>query len=280
MDIVNITQPPGLPLPEENLEEVPFGTSKCRLCRMPLKDLKEMHFLYFDEKYSYKKLRAWLKEKHGIGNDYGYMAKHLNRHCRAEKRKNRMIRSTTKNLAVVEILQECPTGIQSKRTNRNVEKAYDQLVKMTGGFTDVVSKLFERYKLVYGNSEELMKALEQMGPIHSLNLIAQLNRMAREQIKDVSAIRAPKVLVLQFLEDTFDRAIGEFNDVVGSLFLAVQDEFMKVMDQRGMKDAVSDKLFKEVFKKIALSYKERILTLRQMQLMRAADALQNLEKVV
>jgi hypothetical protein len=247
---------------------------------MPVSDLKELHRLYFEERYGYKKIREYIKEKYGWGNDYGFISRHFNRHCKPDANRKKFLPKGKTNALVAEIIQECPTGIQHKRANRNVEKAYDQLVKMTTTYVDTVNTLFDHYRVTFSTSEALLKSFDKLGPIQSLNLLSQLNKMARDQIKDVSAIRAPKVLVMQFMEDTFDRAIGEFNDVVASLFLSVQDEFMKIMEQNNTKNEVSERFFTEVFKRIAISYKERILSLRQLQLMKAADALENLEKVV
>lgn len=268
-------------LPEENLREVPFGSSRCRFCNLPLEELKEIHRLFFEEHIGYKKMRLHIKEKYGWGNDFSSISKHFKKHCRLDANRSALVKSSTKNAMVAEVIQSCPTGIQTKRTNRNVEKAYDQLVKMTATFTDTVNKMFEHYRVTYSNDpQKLLEAMEALGPINSLNLLSNLNRMAREQVKDVSAIRAPKVLVVQFLEDTFDKAIQEINDVAGSLFIQVQEEFMKIMDQHNLKNEVSDRLFTEAFKKIAMSYRDRILTLRQVQLMKAVEALTSMDKIV
>ena len=258
---------------------VPYGTSKCRICSLPIDQLKIVHELWFDKKIGYKNMRNYLKEHFGIGNDYTYLNKHFHRHTASDKSK--LVKSSSTKKEVVEILlanEGLP--LSKSEDDHKIQNAYSQLVDMTTSFVGVVKKICKEMEVQTSDSSEFTKTLKNTDPMVLLNMYVNFNKAAREQVKDINALRAPKVMVMEIIENALDNSISEVNEVIGSLFRMVQEEVTHVLRAAGAERLIDDRLFSEIFKKIAMSYKDRILLLRRESLARAATALSEMEKII
>lgn len=266
-------------LPDENKVEVPYGDVNCRICRLPIEDLKLVHALKHKEGYTYKQIREYLKKHYKIGNDYTYLSTHFKQHVCMDK--NLLLRGGSKTTAVVDILLKQEMPISDLKKDERVEKAHSQLVGMTAAMVDITSNIFKIFQGKVKNEDDLKKALEDLDVIQMMSLITKLHDSARSQIKDINALRAPKVMVMQFLEDTIDRSISEVNSALTSAFIMLQNEFTDKLKSAGVDEkTMNDKVFVEIFKKVAKDYKDRILLLRRDQISRAATALAEIEKIV
>jgi len=266
------------PLPPENLEIAPYGDPKCRICQLPLEDLKKIHFLKLEDGYSYKKMREYLKEHYKIGNDYTYLTRHFKEHVRSDKAS--LLLASSPNKAVVEVLLTHGRGLGTRKTDADIERNYDRLVQMSSDFLQQIEKCYKVLRLKMSDEAALEKELSERTPLELLNTVASLNRTVREQMKDINALRAPKLVVMQFLEDTIDKSISEVNETLTQMFTITQAEFTEFMRKQGIAEYVNDRVFVDIFKRVAMAYRERMTLLRRDQLNRASAALASLEKVL
>jgi len=269
---------PANELPPEKLDVVPYGDPKCRICQLPLEDLQKIHLLKLVEGYSYKKLREYLKQHYKIGNDYSYLVKHFKEHFRSDKAN--LLATSSQNKAVVEVLLTHGRGLGTRKTDADIERNYDRLVQMSSDFLRQIEKCYKVLHLKMSDDEALKDELLKRTPLELLGTVAHLSKMAREQMKDINALRAPKMVVMQFLEDTIDKSISEVNEALTQMFTITQGEFTEFMRKQGLVDRVNDRVFVDIFKRVAISYRERMTLLRRDQLNRASAALASLEKVL
>jgi hypothetical protein len=266
-------------VPDKNFELVPYGKSNCRICILPHKHLKEIHRLWFDEKIGYRKMREYLKENHKIGNDYTYLNKHFNNHAKSDKTK--LIKTESKNKSVVEIILATEGAeISSTADDRKIQTAYSKLVDMAAGFTDMVDKFQKEISKQHLTDKQIKKMVKDGQPLSMLNLIVDMNRAARAQIKDVNALRSPKVLILELIEDMADEYITAVNSILAALFIMVQEEITDELKKKDKTDLINDAVFTLVFKKIAQKYKDRMLAVRKEQIAKASNTLAELEKII
>lgn len=266
-------------IPKENLSEVPYADPSCRICHLPYEHLKLVHELKFVDKMGYIALRKYCKENYGIGNDNSYFIKHFKEHCGTDKMQ--LLESSSKKKPIVDIaLSMEELRIRTGKTDETVERAYDKLVKQTAQFTEKVEVCFKALGIAFKDEEQVVTALSKEDPVALLRTLAQLNNLAFDQVKDITALRAPKVIVMQFLEDTLDKAMMEVNDVILNLFTIIQERIHKLFLEYDLGDAITDSTFREVYVEVATTYKEKMLALRKEQLAKATAVLNDMEKLI
>jgi hypothetical protein len=126
----------------------------------------------------------------------------------------------------------------------------------------------------------VLTELVKLKPVALLKTLAELNNLAFDQVKDITALRAPKALVMQFLEDTLDKAVMEVNDVVSNVFILTQERINKLFVERNLGEAITENVFREIYMEIATKYKDRMVALRREQMTKAAAVLSDMEKII
>jgi len=271
----------GAPVPDENLTLVPYADPTCTLCHLPFEHLKFVHNLRFIDKMGYKALREYCRDNYGsgFGNDNTYYMAHFKEHCGTDKMQ--LVASTSKKLPIVDIaLATEAMRMRTGKTDETVERAYDKLVKQTAQFTEKVEVCFKALNISFGNEEQVLTELVKLKPVALLKTLAELNNLAFDQVKDITALRAPKALVMQFLEDTLDKAVMEVNDVVSNVFILTQERINKLFVERNLGEAITENVFREIYMEIATKYKDRMVALRREQMTKAAAVLSDMEKII
>ncbi|MFA5132469.1 MAG: hypothetical protein WC444_04085 [Candidatus Paceibacterota bacterium] len=260
---------------QEKIKEIPYGDPKCRICKLPVEDIIRIHKLKFEEEYSYKKIRQFLKDNYGIGNGYNYLTDHFLRHT--DKRTQKLVERKKQEILKPEILEVLePVARIGSENGEKIEKAFNKMVGLVSKFVDHIEVAANHLNKKLSEMDvEDDKFIEGLDYTNTLNLMNHILRSAREQIKEISALRAPKVMVMQFLSDAVDRSIFEINGVMADLFRNVQTEVTRVTKTAGFD--LDQKVLIDVMSKAASDYKNRILEVRRDNIKRAQRALEELE---
>jgi hypothetical protein len=107
-----------------------------------------------------------------------------------------------------------------------------------------------------------------------------LNKESRDFVKEVSALRAPKVMVAQFLESFIDDVLREMSELISNLCGALQFDITNELTELKHPNILSAETFANIFKKTALDFRDRMINLKRQQLSDAMAALQDLEKII
>lgn len=254
---------------------VPYGNPKCRICALPIEDIKKIHVLKFDKKFSYKQIREYLKGAYSIGENYNHLCNHFNKHVNQTKL---ALQKTVVEKHVVEVLND--NKMVHVKTNKDIEQAYTQLVKQAATFANRSKSLLDKFEDYLDKNPDKLHAMfeksSNINPLSVLEQLARLNKEAREQVKDVSSLRAPKVLVAQFLENTLGEIIREMSDLLNYMCGTIQTEVTNVLGG----DKINNELFSVVFRKIAQEYVNRITQIKRDSLSKAASQLNDMEKIL
>jgi hypothetical protein len=273
-----ITYPP---LTDAQLELCPNGDPRCRLCQLRPDQIKELHKMRFEEKLTYPKLRKYIKEKFNIGDDYGKICAHFNKHLNGNKLAKQKFSKRKTDIPYPEITQALePISTEVKvATSGELEKAYEQLVKMAQTFTDKVNKIQKKIAITI-DARDLDEEVEGVSVLELLEKQAKLNKEAREFVKEVSILRAPKVMVAQFLESFIDSVIKEISILISNLAGELKHGITAELTDAGHADILSDAIYADIFKKMALDYRDRMVNLKRQKMADALSALQDLEKLI
>lgn len=258
-------------LTPEKLELVPYGDPTCRLCALPVEHLKKLHELKFQKRWSYPKILEYIRATHNLGEDYTRLVKHFKKHVSS---KDKLI-SKGKEIVVAAISKELNESAKMKG-DKDIEKAYTQLVQTTAIFTKNVSKLLDHAQSRL-DDKTLKDLVAKAQPLDLLERLSRLLKEAREQVKDVSAMRAPKVLVAQFLESAINEFISEISVILNDMCGMLQQG---ITEQMANGEKLNDSMFMQVFQKAALNWKDRALALKRESMARAMTALSEMEKIV
>lgn len=272
-----------IPLTPEALELCPYGDPKCRLCGLPAESIKDLNKKWFDDKFGYNRIRIHIKEQYRMGVDFTDLNHHFNRHVLGKhKLQHELVkRGKIRHPEVVEALQTIDAGVQI-RVNKDIEKAYDQLVKMAGAYTHKVRKLQEKIGLTIDKrdlDDELDEELDHVSAMDLLEKLARLNKEARDFVKEVSALRAPKVMVAQILEGFIDSVILEMGKIVTTMCGELQYDITAEHSET-TEGKLAPETFANIFKKTAVHYRERMINLKRQKMADAMSALQDMEKII
>jgi len=269
------------PLTAAQLVLCPNGDPRCRLCQLRPDQIKELHKKRFEEKYTYEKIRKYVKDTFNMGEDYTRLGKHFNTHAQGTQLAKQKFTRNKKKAPYPEITKALePISSEVKiSTSGALEKAYEQLVKMAQTFTDKTNKLQNKIALTI-DSREIDEEFEGISVLDLLEKQARLNKEAREFVKEVSILRAPKVMVAQFLESFIDAVIREMSTLISNLAGELKHDITAELVDAGHADLLSDTTFTDIFQRMALDYRDRMINLKRQKMADALSALQDLEKLV
>jgi hypothetical protein len=272
------------PISEDKIKEVPYAERKCRLCQLDIEYIRELNKRKFEDKLNYESMRTHIKEKYKLGVDFTEISKHFNMHVLGKALVQAKLSkpSDCKYPEVAKALEPI-SSVVKVTTNADLEKAYESLVKMAATFVartykmqDLVAKVADERE----KNEELDEELDHHTVMDLLERQAKLNQEARSFIKDISALRAPKVMVAQFLESFIDEVLKELSILLSNLCGELQFDIVNELAEAGHQGLLMNETFSKVFKKTALDYRDRMITLKRQKMSDAMAALQDLEKIV
>jgi len=272
------------PLTAEQLELCPYGEASCRICRMSPEHLRDLHHRKMEEEFGYEKIRKYIKETYKMGVDYTDINHHFNKHVLGKHILNKVLAKRTDgvNLAIAKALEPISSSVKLV-TSQDLEKAYEDLVKMAQLFVKRTRKLQEKIATKVDTRDEsgaLDKELDDINIMDLLEQQAKLNKEARDFIKDVSALRAPKVLVAQFLEAFIDDVIRELSIIVSNMCGDIQHGVLNQLSESGHPGIIGLETFAKIFRETALDYRDRMVNLKKQKMSDALAALQDLEKLI
>jgi len=267
------------PLSDQQLELCPYGDKTCSVCQLPPQDIKILHRLKNEDKYSYRKLREYIVRNYTIRPDFTVLTKHFKEHLGENIAKTlEKVVKKEKHTEIIEALHPMDADI-IEHTNKDIENAYGQLVKMAASYTKDIEKLQrEITKLL--KTKNIAGELKGLSAIELLERLAKLNKEARDQVRDVSALRAPKIMVAQVIESFINEIIGEVSTVLTNLCGELQHEILEELKANYAEDKISNDTFANLFMKTALDYRDRMISLKRQQMAAASAALSEMEKII
>jgi len=269
------------PLTEAQLALCPNGDPRCRLCQLRPDQIKELHRMRFEEKLTYPKIRQYIKDTYNMGEDYTRIGTHFNKHLDVYHLANQKLKKRNKDVPFPEVMQALGPISSEVRisTGGALEKAYEQLVKMAQTFVEQTHKTQNKIAITIGG-RDLDDELNGIPVLELLEKQSRLNKEAREFLKDVSILRAPKVMVAQFLEAFIDAVIKEMSNLISNLAGGLKHDIDAELIDAGQAGLLSDATYAGVFQKMALDYRDRMINLKRQKMADALAALQDLEKLI
>ncbi len=272
MSTVDILPPS---LSQEHYAVLPGANEKCKLCRLDIEDVKYLNSIRFDKKYSYEKICKHIHKRFGYRFKTDAIKLHFTLHAMEGKQ---LVKNQAEFPEVVNALHPIEKTVRVE-VDQEIEQAYRMLVQMAHQYTGKIKELQDEIALII-KDKDIKAELEGLSAIELLERFAKLNREAREQIKDISAIRAPKVMVAQLIENYMNLIIKEvskvLNQLCGELYYEIQE------NTRGTKfeSLVPPEVFQDIFARVGQHYKDRVMAVKRQQLADALAALKDMEKIV
>lgn len=272
------------PLNEAQLKLCPYGDVKCRLCRLRPDQLEELHAKKFKSNFGYNEIRLYCREQYNMGIDYTDINQHFNKHVLGKHQLQRILEKN-KDIQYPEIMKALePMSSDVKiTTSVDLEHAYATLVKMAQSFVKRTRKLQEKISLTFEIREKNKELDEEFDRLSILDLFekqAKLNKEARDFIKDVGALRAPKIMVAQFLEAFIDDVIRELSILIANLCGELQYDVNAELSDAGHPNMLTNETFTNIFRKTALDYRDRMINLKRQKMADSMAALADLEKII
>jgi hypothetical protein len=273
------------PLSKEQLELCPYGIDSCRICQLLPEQIKEVHDAKFNNNATYDQLRKLMREKFSIGEDYTRISQHFNQHVLGKEELSRVLIKARHNIPYPEIARalEPITDSIKVTTNQDLERAYEYLIKMAEKFVNRVGSMQDRLDIHINTRAAAGVLDDEFKRSNAMDLLekqGKLQKEAREFIKEVSMLRAPKVMVAQMLESFIDSVIKEMSTILGNIAAEVKYEILETLAKKGHDNLVNEAEFIGIFKGIAKDYRDRMLHLKRKQLSDAMAVLSDLEKIV
>lgn len=272
------------PLTDEQRKLCPYGEDNCRICQLDPSSIEDIHNRRFKAKYAYDKIRKYIKETYGLGEDYTRLGRHFNQHVLGKERIEKVL-TKKKDVQYPEIVKALAPMTQEVKisTNKDIENAYSDLVKMAGDFTRRVSNLQTRVGNIV---DERLRGVEFDNEVANVNVLdmlekmSKINKEARDFVKEISALRAPKVMVAQFLEAFIDSVIKEMSIILSNMAADVKFSVDSELTESGHPNLLSENIYANLFRDIAMDYRDRMVNLKRQQLSDALSALNDLEKII
>lgn len=266
------------PLPPERLKLCPGGLSNCPICTIKsVEDLEYINDLRFEKRWTYKQIREYLSATFGISPNYTKLADHFLKHVvailqvqRTSKHKGTpRVKKTPVSVAIDTIPKE-----KRSLANVDMETAYKHLTHLAKDFTQKVQTIYSVLNLTDKN---LRTKLKDVDPLTGMSAVAKLSKEARELLKDLSALRAPKIIVAHFLEQAIDQIILETGHVLSDISKHAQEDLLEALRTEKV---ISTEIFGRIFQHAANDYRDRMINLRRDQLSKATSTLADLEKLI
>jgi hypothetical protein len=242
---------------------------------MNVKNVGHLIKLRQEKNYSFKKIQRYVDKHFGFLLKEIMISTHFRLHVMEGKQ---AIARQTDFPEIVDALHPIDKVVQVE-VDQDIEQAYRMLVQMTHQYTSKVKEVQDEVaKIIKG--KDVAAELDGLTALELLDRIAKLNREAREQIKDISAIRAPKVMVAQLLENYMNSIIREVGRMVSQLCGEMYYAINEAMEGTKLQNLIPREAFQDIFARTGQHYKDRVLSIKRQQLAEALAALKDMEKII
>jgi len=256
------------PLSEKQLELCTFGDPKCKICRMTPDRIKKTHQLRFEKKWSLKKIAEFLSKNKWCGKDYKTLSAHFKKHV--DYKYNEVL---SENIEIATIINK---GVVIDPTKRDVEKAYNALLEMALDFSSKVDVIRNVAGKRIDDNEVLKEELGNKSILGLMTILSKLQKESISQIASVSALRAPKIMVMDHFKRFIDESISNFNSLLFDIFSMLKDSVIEANSNGG----INDDTFSKIFRKAAMEYKNRMSLIRMEQVHDLSKTLSDAEKML
>ena len=262
-------------LSPEHLQLVPGGDSRCRICTLPVDELEHFHNLKKKKEYKYPKLATWLKKHYGMKIRAEAVAVHFRLHAHIGKEE---LMGKSDYPEVIQALIPLEKSVVVE-TDKHIEQAYQTLVKIAQRFTSDFNKIYSEVGKII-EAKNIEEELEGLSALELLERMGKIAREARDQVREVSALRAPKVMVAQMLEKYMNELIKETGGLLVTLCGEIHHAVHEQLQAHDVAHLVPLESFADVFKRAGVEFKERTLAIKRQQLADALAALSDMEKII
>lgn len=265
-------------LPEEHYHVYPLADPKCRLCRFPLEDLQKLHHLKFVEGYTFKQLWDYISANYNVNDSMTVLVTHFNKHTSEGKQLKLAEKLNIKVAAELENL----SVDKSENNANNLQSAFDYLTQTCLELSESSSKIITPYLEALQSSlsdEKIKEKLDKKDPLKALEQMARVQKLIGEHVQNVAAMRAPKIVVAQFLDIALNEVIRQTGFLLGETFQMIEVEVTAELEAMGIKD-VGVRVFKRVWIKAVEAWKKSMMDMKREQMDRALTTLSEIEKIV
>jgi DNA phosphorothioation-dependent restriction protein DptG len=164
---------------------------------------------------------------------------------------------------------------------QNIQTAYDYLTKTCVDLSESSSKILTPYLEQLRNlSEEDIKArVDRKDPLKALEQMARVQKLISEHVQTMAAMRAPKVVVAQFLDLAINDIIRQTGFIFAEVCKTVEVEVCAELTALKVK-GVGSQTFRRAFNKAVDEFKSSMMAMKRDQLARVIQALSEIEKIV
>jgi len=258
------------PLDDEKLKVVPYGKPNCRICQLPIDDLKTLHEMRFDKHVKHKDIQLYLRDKYKIADSTTKVHRHFKEHVHPHEVLLEGIEDKEVQRALVNIPQN-----QITVKNADLESAFSAVVRLSRIMVERIGKVTDKFDYT---DAALDVAFTKMDPLTAYEKISKLQRDAVEQIKSITALRAPKVVVANFLEQAINQVIYDTGSVLTNMCNTIHDALSDSLKEHDIQ--LDDGFFQEIFKNAGREFQKQMEIVRREQINKATVTLSEMEKIV
>ena len=268
---------PPYELSEEHYHTYPLANPKCKVCRLPVEEIKQLHNLKFVEGYSYIQIREYLQNRFQMGASMSELVPHFTKHTNEGAR---MMLAKKLDIKVASELEQMSVD-KNENNAQNIQSAFDYLTQTCVELSESASKIIIPYLDQLKNiPEEAIKArIDKKDPLKSLEQMARIQKLISEHVQTISAMRAPKVIVAQFLDLALNEIIKQTGYIFAEVCKTVEVEVCAELDALKIK-GVGTQTFRRAFGKAVTQFKNDMMTLKRDQMAHVVEALSEIEKIV
>jgi hypothetical protein len=264
------------PIPTENLSEIPYGDQFCHICTSPNEMFKDIHRLRYEEKYTYMRIREYLKEHYRKNITLNAFVEHFRRHVVDEKQSVHKTNEANNGVITIDTRR-----LIEMTKNDQLESAYVSLANLARLIVGKTAELSDEM-ISSIDTVKLMEKIKTMDGLTVLEKLAKISKEARELVSAVTTLRAPHIIVTQFLEKTIYEITQKTSEVLAKVLVDVKNSCIKqikkeypIISQEAVNLALVD-----VFRRATEHYQMNIKIVHRDMMSKIQKNLSDLEKIV
>lgn len=264
-------------LDEEHYKEYPLADAGCRVCKLPVEDIKKLHRMKFVEETSFQDILSYLKMNYNLSLSMTTLVEHFNRHT-SEGAKMKLAK--TLDLSVANELEKLSIDKNADNAD-NLQTAYAYLTKTCMELSESSAKILTPYmqQLKEIPEEKIRERIEKSAnPLKTLEQMARIQKLISDHVQTISQMRAPKVVVAQFLELAVNEVIRQTSYILAEACKTMEIEVCEELKERHIN--IGRAVFNRAFSKAGSEFRNAMLTLKREQLTKALEVLSEIEKIV
>lgn len=256
-------------VPAKNKKIVPYGTGSCYICRMPYDQLVDAHNKVFNEGWSKERLRQWVRTNYGYSMSPNMVTDHFKKHI--SQTTQAMTKLDKDRIQLINMDIHKLAG-----SNEHLEEAFLKITEMTkllSGTAYDAAKIFDNI-----DREKLAKEINEASPLKAMEIVSKFVRTAHDLYRSASSLRAPKVLIAQFLEKALEEVFCETGAILQQACVSMQLSVTKILEKNGVKP--NGDMFSSLFKTISEDYEIGMRSLAKELMIKMMNNLEDLENIV